>query len=96
MANEGRSDGFGKARHKSLNATLTDSFLDFSASRGNNLRAIGLSGGNQWCLCAGRWKEAMNAAKNSGEMDLVPLVHLHATHERALWVFLVVARILDV
>ncbi|TGO30625.1 hypothetical protein BPAE_0004g00830 [Botrytis paeoniae] len=117
MANEGRSDSFGKA-HKSLNvfnkplgqfakgtgyyrngqcdvgpddtgnhsvaATLTDSFLDFSASRGNNLRDIGLTGGKKWCLCASRWKEAMEAAKNSRDENLVPKVHLHATHERAL------------
>ncbi|RAL68191.1 hypothetical protein DID88_008898 [Monilinia fructigena] len=117
MANENRSDRFGKA-HKSLNvmkkplgqfgkgtgfyrngkcdvgpedtgnhsiaATLTDNFLDFSASRGNNLRGIGLTGGNKWCLCASRWKEAMEAARNSSEKDLVPKVHLHATHERAL------------
>ncbi|QSZ37627.1 hypothetical protein DSL72_008726 [Monilinia vaccinii-corymbosi] len=68
----------------SIAATLTDSFLDFSASRGNNLRSIGLSGGKKWCLCASRWKEAMDAAKHSREKDLVPKVHLHATHERAL------------
>lgn len=65
-------------------ATLTDSFLDFSASRGNNLRDAGLTGGKKWCLCASRWKEAMEAAKNSKDENLVPKVHLHATHERAL------------
>ncbi|KAJ8066250.1 hypothetical protein OCU04_005332 [Sclerotinia nivalis] len=68
----------------SIAATLTDSFLDFSTSRGNNLRTIGLTGGKKWCLCASRWKEAMEAAKNSSEKDLVPKVHLHATHEKAL------------
>lgn len=30
--------------------TLTDSFLDFTASRGNNLRSIGLTAGCKWCL----------------------------------------------
>ena len=31
-------------------------FLDFTASRGNNLST--LSPGDRWCLCAHRWKEA--------------------------------------
>ena len=44
-------------------AVVTDEFLDFSASRGNNLRDIGLTGGCKWCLCTSRWKEAMDAAK---------------------------------
>ena len=42
---------------------VTDKFLDFSASRGNNLRDIGLTDGCKWCLCTARWKEAMDAAK---------------------------------
>ena len=42
---------------------LTREFLDFSASRGNNLRSIGLEPGCKWCLCTARWKEAMEAAK---------------------------------
>ncbi|TVY26742.1 hypothetical protein LHYA1_G004718 [Lachnellula hyalina] len=74
----------------SIAATLTDPFLDFSASRGNNLRSIGLSAGCKWCLCASRWKEALDFANSSSESgdvakaDIVPKVHLHATHERAL------------
>ena len=68
-----------------LLATLTDEFLDFTASRGNNLRSIGLTAGCKWCLCASRWKEAMDHAKGSSDKrDLVPKVHLHATHEKAL------------
>ncbi|KAI9047664.1 hypothetical protein LZ554_008375 [Drepanopeziza brunnea f. sp. 'monogermtubi'] len=67
----------------SVAATLTDSFLDFSASRGNNLRSIGLTAGCKWCLCAARWREAMDHAERSGE-NVVPKVHLHATSERAL------------
>jgi uncharacterized protein (DUF2237 family) len=69
-------------------ATLTDSFLDFSASKGNNLRKIGLTAGCKWCLCANRWKEALDHAnKNKNDpatQSIVPKVHLHATHERAL------------
>ncbi|CAL3972927.1 unnamed protein product, partial [Diplocarpon coronariae] len=66
--------------------TLTDPFLDFTASRGNNLRAIGLTAGCKWCLCAARWKEAVEYASSSAEKDgdlakgsVVPKVHLHAT-----------------
>lgn len=67
----------------SISAELTDSFLDFSASRGNNLRSIGLKHGCKWCLCAGRWKEALNAAK--GDQDpVVPKVWLESTHDEAL------------
>jgi uncharacterized protein (DUF2237 family) len=69
-------------------ATLTDSFLDFSASKGNNLRQIGLTAGCKWCLCANRWKEALEHAKTTKDdpatQSVVPKVHLHATHERAL------------
>ncbi|KAK2625692.1 hypothetical protein QTJ16_005004 [Diplocarpon rosae] len=74
----------------SVAATLTDPFLDFTASRGNNLRSIGLTAGCKWCLCAARWKEAVEHANSGvGKDDLdrggvVPKVHLHATSERAL------------
>ncbi|OWO97699.1 hypothetical protein B2J93_2459 [Marssonina coronariae] len=75
----------------SCQATLTDPFLDFTASRGNNLRAIGLTAGCKWCLCAARWKEAVEYASSSAEKDgdlakgsVVPKVHLHATSVRAL------------
>lgn len=46
---------------------LTKEFLDFSASRGNNLRSIGLEPGCKWCLCTARWKEAMEAAKGKDD-----------------------------
>ncbi|KUJ08863.1 uncharacterized protein LY89DRAFT_724851 [Mollisia scopiformis] len=86
------------AGNHSVAATLTDPFLDFTASRGNDLRGVGLTAGCKWCLCASRWKEAMLFAKEKGEGggkegegkgdvgkgDVVPKVHLHATHERAL------------
>lgn len=68
-------------------ATLTTAFLDFSASRGNNLRAVpGLDAGCKWCLCTARWKEALDAFE-SGEVkdrNVVPKVALHATDESAL------------
>lgn len=50
-------------------AEVTDEFLEFSASRGNDLRTIGLTGGCKWCLCVSRWKEALDARKN--DQDLV-------------------------
>src|SRR3979490_189714 len=66
--------------------TLTDSFLDFNASRGNNLRSIALTARCKWCLCAARWKEALDAAslKKALPKDVVLEVHLHVTHEKAL------------
>ncbi|KAI9791441.1 MAG: hypothetical protein M1835_000349, partial [Candelina submexicana] len=67
----------------SVAAVVSDEFLDFSASRGNNLRSIGLTGGCKWCLCASRWREAMEARKSDND-PVVPKVFLHATHERAL------------
>ena len=46
-------------------AEVTDTFLDFTASRGNDLRTPrtasrfpGLEAGDRWCLCAARWEEA--------------------------------------
>jgi hypothetical protein len=63
---------------------VTAEFLEFSRSRGNDLvtprlelKFPGLKPGDQWCLCAMRWKEAFEAG-------LAPPVVLQATHERAL------------
>ena len=42
-------------------AEVSEEFLDFSASRGNDLRQVGLKGGCKWCLCTARWKEAVDA-----------------------------------
>jgi uncharacterized protein len=65
-------------------AIVTQAFLDFTKSRGNDLqtpqRASGFPGlkpGDSWCLCANRWKEAHEAGA-------APLVKLEATHEKAL------------
>ena len=65
-------------------ARMTQAFLDFSLSRGNDLitprpesRFAGLQPNNRWCLCALRWKEALAAG-------MAPPVVLEATHESAL------------
>ena len=63
-------------------AIMTDEFLNFSASRGNNLinpiplySFPGLKAGDKWCLCVSRWVEAERAGK-------APKVILEATHEK--------------
>jgi len=65
-------------------AKMTREFLAFSKKRGNDLSApvpeagfAGLKPGDRWCLCAGRWKEALDAG-------VAPPVFLQATHEEAL------------
>ena len=65
-------------------AIVTDEFLEFSRSRGNDLstprpeyRFAGLEDGDRWCLCALRWKEALAAG-------VAPAVVLESTHARAL------------
>jgi uncharacterized protein (DUF2237 family) len=65
-------------------ARMTAAFLAFSAERGNDLSAPqpdagfpGLRPGDRWCLCAGRWREALDAG-------VAPPVVLSATHEEAL------------
>ena len=51
-------------------AEVTDEFLEFSRSKGNDLitpntnyNFPGLNAGDKWCLCANRWKEAYDCAK---------------------------------
>ena len=39
-------------------ARVTEEFLEFTKSMGNNLDM--LEPGNKWCLCAKRWEEANN------------------------------------
>ena len=63
---------------------VTDEFLEFSKSCGNDLSTPmpqfgfpGLRPGDRWCLCAPRWREALEA-------DRAPRVVLRATHEGAL------------
>ena len=65
-------------------AIMTNNFLEFTRSRGNDLstpnKAFGFPGlipGDRWCLCALRWMEAYEA-------NCAPPVVLEATNERAL------------
>jgi len=65
-------------------AVMSQEFLEFSRSRGNDLitpqpqwRFKGLKPGNRWCLCALRWKEALQAG-------VAPKVVVASTHIRAL------------
>lgn len=62
----------------------TAEFLAFSKMRGNDLSTPlpefgfpGLQPGDRWCLCALRWKEALEAG-------MAPRVVLRATHENTL------------
>ncbi|MFH0782754.1 MAG: DUF2237 domain-containing protein [Pseudomonadota bacterium] len=60
----------------------TEDFLEFSKIRGNDLSTPmpgfpGLQPGDRWCLCAARWREAL-------EHGVAPLVNLAATHESTL------------
>jgi len=65
-------------------AVMTDEFLAFSKAMGNDLSTPrpefafdGLKAGDRWCLCAGRWKEALDAG-------MAPQVVLEASHEEML------------
>ena len=70
-------------RHE-LCAVMTDEFLQYSKSRGNDLVTPrpeldfpGLDAGDSWCLCIDRWLEAKAA-------DVAPPVVLEATAEEVL------------
>lgn len=69
----------------SVAGIVSEQFLDFSASRGNDLRVVGLKEGCRWCLCVSRWREAFDAHKEGliGK-DAVPKVMLAATEDTAL------------
>ena len=63
---------------------VSEEFLQFSKSKGNDLSTptpmygfAGLKPGDRWCLCAPRWKEAL-------ENGMAPTVDLLATHEASL------------
>ena len=65
-------------------AELDDTFLDYTAARGNELRRPvpafdfpGLKAGDRWCVCALRWLEAFEAG-------VAPPVVLAATHHEVL------------
>lgn len=61
-------------------AEMTDEFLAFSKSRGNDLSTPnpmydfpGLSDGDHWCLCLPRWIEAYHEG-------MAPRIFLRSTH----------------
>ncbi|HEY4029576.1 MAG TPA: DUF2237 domain-containing protein [Caulobacteraceae bacterium] len=65
-------------------AVMTAEFLAFSKAAGNDLSTpvpqygfLGLKPGDRWCLCAPRWKEALDAG-------MAPQVVLECTHEETL------------
>ena len=65
-------------------AIMTDEFLQFSATMGNDLitpmpnyQFPGLKAGDKWCLCVSRWIQAEKAGK-------APKLILEATHEKTL------------
>jgi uncharacterized protein len=65
-------------------AVMTAEFLEFSAGVGNDLSTprpewgfAGLAPGDRWCVCAARWREALDGG-------CAPAVVLGATHARAL------------
>lgn len=65
-------------------AQVTQRFLEFTRSRGNDLSTPhpfsgfpGLSPGDRWCLCTDRWLEAE-------AHGVAPPVMLNATHARVL------------
>lgn len=62
----------------------TEEFLEFSAQVGNDLSTPiamyefpGIKPGDRWCLCAERWKQALEAGK-------APPIVLEATHISAI------------
>lgn len=65
-------------------AIMTEEFLKFTVERGNDLVSPaphydfpGLKVGDKWCLCALRWKEALEAG-------VAPPIILEATHKNML------------
>ena len=67
-----------------VRAFVTEEFLEFSKSRGNDLKTPrpdlnfqGLKEGDSWCLCANRWLEAY-------QNGAAPKVKLRSTNVKAL------------
>lgn len=65
-------------------ARVTAEFLEFARAQGNDLVTPvpelgfpGLRPGDRWCLCAARWRQALEAG-------VAPPVVLSATHESTL------------
>jgi uncharacterized protein (DUF2237 family) len=65
-------------------ARVNDEFLDYTKSKGNDLTTRnetynfpGLKDGDNWCLCALRWKQALKDGK-------APPLNLEATNKKTL------------
>lgn len=79
-------------------AIMTEEFLEFSQSRGNDLSTPvpewgfpGLKPGDQWCLCALRWGEAymegmapyvVLESTNYSALDIIPMEALQEYDHR--------------
>lgn len=78
-----RTDAFDHGHH-TICIIATEEFLAFSKGAGNDLSTPrlefnfpGLKAGDSWCVCAERWREALEAG-------VAPLVRLASCHESAL------------
>ncbi len=76
--------GPGDTGQHTVCAVMTEDFLRFSMNAGNDLSTPrpefdfpGLRPGDRWCVCAPRWKEALDAG-------IAPPLILDATHEEVL------------
>ncbi|MBK8454561.1 MAG: DUF2237 domain-containing protein [Thiofilum sp.] len=77
------TDAYDRGSH-TICVRVTQAFLDYSLSQGNDLitprpefNFPGLKEGDQWCVCAMRWQEALDEG-------VAPRVLLRATHQAAL------------
>ena len=89
-----RTDKYDRGSH-TVCAQITDQFLEFSKSRGNDqstprpeFEFPGLVAGQSWCLCASRWLEAYENGcapkvflrrSNSMALEIVPIEALKAS-----------------
>lgn len=78
-----RTDDSDRGRHV-ICAEMTEHFLRFTKQQGNDLSTPrpefgfpGLTPGDRWCLCALRWKQALEA-------EVAPPVILDACEQTAL------------
>lgn len=76
--------GFDDRGTHTVCAQMTEEFLNFTQKQGNDLSTPrpqfnfpGLKPGDFWCLCASRWKEALDAG-------VAPRVKLEACHAKTL------------
>ncbi|GAB7091233.1 DUF2237 domain-containing protein [Halorubrum luteum] len=74
----------GDVGEHTLCAVMTAEFLEYSRTQGNDLITPrpefafpGLEPGDRWCVCVGRWLEAVEA-------DVAPPVVMEATNESVL------------